>query len=454
MSDLYQLTGEDRELFVQVRELVRKNASDFATAGAWIDDFGNAASRRHIEAQTLKELKRQSHYSPKRKTHQKVAPRPVPYENILASAFNSLLTDKQILADRASDDSRETVARRVILVTWLLTYPDAHLFETPLTIVQSGEWKEIPSLDNSFSVHSYNIHQECSGKEVSFNRWLLRRTFIEKSVTTANQWIDRVRQALVVIHGLNSICIRTCEDLQGDLCRLADRLDANAKQPSARRASGNYDRELEYAGMLIAQAIRQDYLNLSDKNGMWQKDKAKWLNSAAQRDCMRSRSQGEGSSIAASGHFSLFASVSVRLSRQGRIILPSSANFGSLNTTPYQNDMVGYIDYWRERFGVAAAACREIARTMRNADVLSEYGLGKTTGAIGVKKLNGKAMGKKGRPKRYDYNESARLWSHWQGAKASGTQLKEFVQQRGLNFKELKKRFTALRAYRQRNDTD
>jgi len=206
--------------------------------------------------------------------------------------------------------------------------------------------------------------------------------------------------------------------------------------------------------MLIAQAIRQDYLNLSDKNGMWQKDKAKWLNSAAQRDCMRSRSQGEGSSIAASGHFSLFASVSVRLSRQGRIILPSSANFGSLNTTPYQNDMVGYIDYWRERFGVAAAACREIARTMRNADVLSEYGLGKTTGAIGVKKLNGKAMGKKGRPKRYDYNESARLWSHWQGAKASGTQLKEFVQQRGLNFKELKKRFTALRAYRQRNDTD
>lgn len=53
---------------------------------------------------------------------------------------------------------------------------------------------------------------------------------------------------------------RTCDDLRRDLLHAADSLTTFANNPSTSRASKDYSATIEYAGKLLAEALRKDWL--------------------------------------------------------------------------------------------------------------------------------------------------------------------------------------------------
>ncbi|MDZ4779034.1 MAG: hypothetical protein SGJ19_02130 [Planctomycetia bacterium] len=165
MSDRYQLTADDRALFARIAKLVRAHSDVFEDAGKWVDAFSQS----------------------------------VPVEDVFASAFMTLLLDEQTLADRAANDFRVDVACRVLVVTWVMTDPDADQCESLITDVQKAKWEELADWKDNDVMTVKLITAEASGTFPTFNRWMLRRFYFERNPASAAQWLEKARQALAIV---------------------------------------------------------------------------------------------------------------------------------------------------------------------------------------------------------------------------------------------------------------
>jgi hypothetical protein len=161
MNDRQQPTQEDLRLFGRIAEEVRRKPDEYREAGKWLDEYCSGVAYRQRIEQRLSGMKRNAvagQHPPSPDVwhlEQKLKQEEVPHlYNLFADAYHFLIKECE-----GRVCVPEEHARRILLVTWLLTDNKAEGIDVHITRLQDWAWESTTDMPGEESGDSILIGQ-------------------------------------------------------------------------------------------------------------------------------------------------------------------------------------------------------------------------------------------------------------------------------------------------------
>lgn len=143
------LTAEDRELFLDIAKEICKNPTKYREAGIWLDEYCNEDAYWQRQQTKLEELQRKKNEFPVltnirsvEQLERKIKERQSPALYIRFKEAQNCLLKKYKNEQFAPEDD----AKQIILITWLLTDPDAEKADIGITEFEKWLWEPIDDI--------------------------------------------------------------------------------------------------------------------------------------------------------------------------------------------------------------------------------------------------------------------------------------------------------------------
>jgi hypothetical protein len=148
-NDEKSVSPEDRELFHKITQEIKDNPGKYHEAGKWLDEYCSEEAYWRRQEKELEELRRKERDFPVwpipkcvRELEEKMEDRGTPP---FLSRFQGFQEARNYLLEKYKDQQfvPDEGARRVILITWLLTDPDAEKADLGITKLEEWLWEPI-----------------------------------------------------------------------------------------------------------------------------------------------------------------------------------------------------------------------------------------------------------------------------------------------------------------------
>lgn len=145
------LTAEDSELFLDIAKELRKNPTKYREAGNWLDEYCSEDAYWQHQQTKLEELQRKKNEFPVltnirsvEQLERKIKERQSPALYIRFKEAQNYLLKKYKNEQFIPEDD----AKQIILITWLLTDPDAEKADIGITEFEKWLWEPINDITN------------------------------------------------------------------------------------------------------------------------------------------------------------------------------------------------------------------------------------------------------------------------------------------------------------------
>jgi len=164
------ITPEDRELFSKIARHIRTNPTAYTETGKWLDEYCSEDSywqRQEHKLKELKELQKGISAFPVHRVKQleeEIETRRTPASIIRFQEACDYLQEKYKDQQFIPEDD----ARRIILITWLLTDPDAERSSLTITELDKWSWEpnDVSRLSRGYAQFLWSADQQV------YKRWM------------------------------------------------------------------------------------------------------------------------------------------------------------------------------------------------------------------------------------------------------------------------------------------
>lgn len=194
------LTPEDRELFHNIAKEVRNKTTKYREAGKWLDRYASEDTYWQRQETNLKELQRKEKGIPVLGNIQRVKQLEKEIQEKRTPALLVRFREaRDYLLEKYKDEQfiSEVDSRRIVLITWLLTDPDAEMTNLNITEIEKWSWEPID--DVSKLSRGYAQFLWCQGGRAYYPWMKLVRIAWEKLKRESEKWYRTNTFKFVVI---------------------------------------------------------------------------------------------------------------------------------------------------------------------------------------------------------------------------------------------------------------